>query len=354
MSLAAVLFLVLAAAAPPKTATPAPRTAPSPAPASDVLAFVGGDPLSTRDLEQYAASRVFLMKNQQYQAQRQLLDELIAKRLLEKEAAARGVALEALVKQEVEAKVPAVTEAEQKEFYAQNKARMGDLPEAAALVRVAEGLRNQRLQARNAEFVGELKRKAAVRVLLEAPRAEVVAGSNPARGPADAPVTIIEFSDFQCPYCSRAAATLKRIEEAYPGKVRIVFRDFPLLQIHPFAAKAAEAAGCADEQGKFWPVHDHLFSHQDKLQVADLKQYAVDLGLEATKFNECLDSGRRATEWQGDYHAGETFGVQSTPAFFINGRLIVGAQPYEQFAQVVEEELARAGQVAAPSKPGGK
>jgi protein-disulfide isomerase len=338
---AVVLFLF---AAPP--ASPAPKVA------TEVVATVDGEPFTVRELEQAAGSRLFVIRTQQYQAQRQILEEAIGKRLLEKEAAARKTTVDDLLKQEVEAKVPPVTEDEQKQFYAQNKARFGNATEPDALAQIAQGLRQQRTRDRQAELVGELRKKARVRILLEAPRAQVEVGDNPARGPANAPVTIVEFSDFQCPYCSRATATLKKLEETYPGKIRLVFRDFPLVQIHPQAAKAAEAAGCADEQGRFWPLHDAMFSHQDKLQVADLKQYAVDLGLDAAKFNECLDSGRRAAEWKTDQSAGERYGVQSTPAFFINGRLVVGAQPYDQFVQIVEEELARGGQAPTAKASG--
>ena len=124
------------------------------------------------------------------------------------------------------------------------------------------------------------------------------------------------------------------------------------MQIHPNAARAAEAAGCANEQGKFWPMHDAMFEHQDKLGEADLKQSAAALGLDATAFNTCLESGRYTAQWQKDTTEGESYGVSSTPAFFINGRLVVGAQPYESFARILDEELARSARsAAAPGKP---
>jgi protein-disulfide isomerase len=129
------------------------------------------------------------------------------------------------------------------------------------------------------------------------------------------------------------------VEEKYGDKVRVVFRNFPLLQIHPQAAKAAEAASCAADQGKFWEMHDKLFANQQKLAVADLKQHATDLGLKAEEFNQCLDSGKKEAEWKKDMDEAATYGITGTPAFFINGRLISGAQPLEAFTTIIDEEL---------------
>jgi protein-disulfide isomerase len=182
-----------------------------------------------------------------------------------------------------------------------------------------------------------------VRVLLDAPRYPVSADDDPARGPANAPVTIIEFSDFQCPFCSRAVPTLKQVEQRYGDKVRIVFRDLPLVSIHKDAAKAAEAATCAHEQGKFWELHDRMFENQAQLGVEDLKKHAAALGLAAEPFAKCLDSGKHTEEWQKDIRAAEQVGVSSTPAFLVNGRLLTGAQPLEAFVEVIDEELQRAG-----------
>ena len=340
-----VLAAVLAAPLPARAETPATP------PPSDVVATIDGEPLSARQLEEAAGARLFQLRTQHYQAQRQVLDDEIARRLLEREAAARKVTVAELLKQEVEAKVAPITEAEQKAFYEQNKARMGEMTEADALKRIEAGLRQQRTGERRAEFIGGLRAKADVRGVVEPPRMKVTVGDDPARGPADAPVTIVEFSDFQCPYCSRATATLKKLDASYPGKIRVVYRDFPLVQIHPNAARAAEAAACADEQGKFWPMHDAMFEHQDKLGEADLKASAAALGLDATAFNRCLDSGRHTARWKVDAAEAERYGVTSTPAFFINGRLVVGAQPYEAFARVVDEELARASPAGAGKPP---
>ena len=172
------------------------------------------------------------------------------------------------------------------------------------------------------------------------------AGSAPSRGNPKAPVTIVEFSDFQCPYCVRARPAVARVREVYGDKVRFAFRHFPL-DFHQQAEKAGEAAACAGEQGKFWEMHDLLWANSAKLQVPDLKAHAATLGLDAAAFGPCLDSGRYAHLVEGDLAAGQGYGVSGTPAFFVNGRPLVGARPFEAFAQVIDDELARQG-LASP------
>ena len=175
----------------------------------------------------------------------------------------------------------------------------------------------------------------------------VVAASvddDPAWGPEDAPVTIIEFSDFQCPFCSRFfAQTYPQIKQEYEGEVRFVYRDFPLTSIHENAQKAGEAGECADDQGKFWDYHDILFNNASALDVTSLKGYASQLGLDSGAFDQCLDSGKYTEEVQKDYQEGITYGVTGTPAFFINGVSIIGAQPYANFKAVIDAALQEAG-----------
>lgn len=174
--------------------------------------------------------------------------------------------------------------------------------------------------------------------------AEVSVDDDPQKGPSDAKVTIIEFSDFQCPYCKKAEPTLKQIFDEYGSNVRLVFRDFPL-SFHQYAQKASEASECAYEQGKYWEYHDVLYEKQDALDVASLKQYAKDLGLDSAKFDSCLDSGKYASEVQKDFQDGQAAGVSGTPSFFIldeNGNVvenIVGAQPFSAFKTVIDPLL---------------
>ena len=155
-------------------------------------------------------------------------------------------------------------------------------------------------------------------------------------------MTIVEFSDFQCPFCKQVVPTLAQITQKYGDQVRLVFRQFPLSSIHPFAEKAAEAALCANEQGKFWEMHDAMFGDQSKLEVSALKVTAGNLGVDKAKFDECLDSGRFAQRIKDDETAGSLVGVSGTPAIFINGRSFSGAQPYDALASAIDEEIAKA------------
>jgi protein-disulfide isomerase len=173
---------------------------------------------------------------------------------------------------------------------------------------------------------------------------DVSVDDDPAQGPEDAAVTIIEFSDFQCPYCARFdAETLPQILSNYGDRVRFVYRDFPLTSLHQYAVKAAEASECADDQGAYWKYHDLLFQNQSALDDASLKNYAASLGLDTAAFNQCLDSDSNMSEIQKDYQDGIAAGVQGTPAFFVNGVLISGAQPYSVFQAAIEAALKEAG-----------
>ena len=319
------------------------KTKTAPAASSAALATVDGEPLTDADLARAGGARYQTFKSQEYTAKREFMESAIGQKLIENEAKRRGITPEELRKQEVEAKVEAVTEVQAKEFYDMNKARFGQLTEPEALDQIQKGLSQQRLQRKLTEYVGTLRAKAAVKVLLDPYRIDVVADDDPAKGPATAPVTLVEFSDFQCPYCAKVGPALKRVEEVYGDKVRIVFKDFPLLQIHNNAAKAAEAGTCAAEQGKFWALHDKMFENQAKLSVDDLKQHAKDAGLDAKTFDQCLDSGKQTAEWTKDLADGEKYGVTGTPAFFVNGRLLGGAASFEKLAEVIDDELARKG-----------
>lgn len=176
------------------------------------------------------------------------------------------------------------------------------------------------------------------------PTSNVSADDDPVKGRKDAPVTIIEFSDFECPYCaSFYSQTLLQIEEEYirTGKAKLVYRDFPL-SFHQNAQKAAEAAECADEQDKFWEYHDLLFERQSEwsnIGISKFKQYAGEIGLNTSEFNKCLDSGKMASEVKKDFQDGQSYGVSGTPAFFVNGEMLVGAQPIGVFRQVIDKYL---------------
>lgn len=174
-----------------------------------------------------------------------------------------------------------------------------------------------------------------------AEKIEVSADDDPFLGDENAPITIIEFSDFQCPYCGKFDEdTLPELKEKYidTGKIKFIYRDYPL-EFHQYAQKAAEASECAHEQDKYWEYHDILFKNQNDLTVDDLKKYAADLKLDTNKFNECLDSSKYKEEVEKDFNDGQSYGVSGTPAFFVNGILISGAQPFSAFEEIIEQEL---------------
>jgi protein-disulfide isomerase len=312
------------------------------APASDAVAVVAGTTISAAALEAAVGPALVELRMREDVLRRQALDELIAQALIQREAAARGVTPEALETSEITDKAK-VTPEEARAFYDANKARFGSMSEADALDQIQAGLGRQRERDRRAAFARSLRETYGVQVLLEPYRVPVELADAPIRGNPDAPVTVIEFSDFQCPYCARSRPTVNHVREVYADKVRWAFRHFPL-GFHTQAPKAGEAAVCAGDQGKFWAMHDHLFANPGKLSVPDLKASAADLGLDTAAFDQCLDSGRHADRIASDSEAGARYGVSGTPAFFINGRPLIGAQPFEAFAQVIDDELARLGQ----------
>ena len=343
LALGAMAWGIIPASTPSSEAAEKTQTRPAAAvTASQPVAVVAGTPITAAELDELAGSKLFQVRQQEYTVRRQTLDEAISKRLFDGEAAARKISADELTRMEIDGKAAPVTDAEKKTFYEQNKARFGSAPEEQALAQIEAGLRQRRVAERRAEFVKDLRAKANVKVMLEPPRVTVGEANNPAKGPAGAPITIVEFSDFQCPFCARVNPTLAKLQETYAGKLRIVFRDLPLLSIHKNAGHAAEAAQCANDQGKFWEMHDRLFENQAKLAPADLKEHAVALSLDAAAFNQCLDSGKYTPEWRRDAEEASKLGLSGTPAFFVNGRLLSGAQPYEAFVQVIDEELAMA------------
>jgi protein-disulfide isomerase len=305
-----------------------------------VAATVGGAAIELDEVDAVVRPQLMELEAREYQLRSQALDALVTRSLIEREAEARGVSAEALDQSEVVAKA-VVTEAEVRSVYEANKARLGGKAEADGLRQVREALVQQRQNERRTAFARELRGKYEVKVLLEPYRVPVEVEGAPSRGNPKAPVTIVEFSDFQCPFCVRARPTVKRVLEAYGDRVRFVFRHYPL-DFHPLAQKAGEAAACAGDQGRFWEMHDRLWGNPQKLEVSNLKAHAQALGLDTERFSSCLDSGRHAGLVERDLRAGQAYGVSGTPAFFVNGRPISGAQPFEAFQQVIDDELARA------------
>lgn len=318
----------------------------------ETAAEVEGKTISMSELEDAAEDQLEQVEMQLIQCQRQaqtsryealnsVLQQMVRERLLEKEAEEAGQSVEDYRAAELESSIEEVTEEDVQAFYDQNKARIGNRTLEQVASQIRQYLENQRRQQAEAAFYGELESKYDVAYMLEPPRIEVAA-DGPAKGPEDAPVTIVEFSDFECPFCSRVLPTLEQVEENYGDQVRIVFRQFPL-NIHPNAQKAAEASLCAHDQGKFWEMHDAMFADQQNLGVANLKAKAQEIGLDGEQFDQCLDSGKYADEVAADMRAGVEAGVSGTPALFVNGQLVAGAVPYEQLAEKIDAELKRKG-----------
>jgi protein-disulfide isomerase len=278
-----------------------------------------------------------------YDGRRNAIETLVADSLIAEAAKGKGLSPDAFVEAEVGRRAKPLTDAEVVSFYQANQSQMqGRSLDMMAPV-IARYLEEQRRTEARQALVAELRKGApALRVMIDAPRAEVaLAATDPALGSTSAPVTIVEFSDFQCPFCQRVAPTLKKVRETYGDKVRIVWKDYPLTQIHPQAFKAGEAAHCAGEQGKFWEYHDRLFANQQALELADLKKYATDLGMDAAKFNACVDTAKFGDRVRTGVEQGNRLGVNSTPTLYVNGRMLSGAQPYEAFVAVIDEELSR-------------
>jgi protein-disulfide isomerase len=270
-----------------------------------------------------------------------LLEEYVSRHMLEGEAKAKNKTLEQWFQTDYQESVPKPTEEEMKAFWEEHKAQVPKGQTYETLKpQIQQAVTQQKLRANLDKTLADLKSKHQVKtsmVRLDLPRIQVDA-KGPSRGPDQAKVTIVEFSDFQCPYCGREFGVIEKLMKDYDGKVRLVFRNFPL-EIHPFAAKAAEAADCAADQGKFWQIHDKMFTNQEKLSVDDLKSYAKEIGLDTAKFDKCLDSGEKQAQVAEDQKAGQAAGVSGTPAFFVNGIFINGAQPYEHFKQTIDREL---------------
>ena len=311
---------------------------------SQKLAEVDGIVIRQAEIDRSGGKQLQNLRQQLYLLERQKLEEYIGATLLSREAKDRNISVATLLEQEVNAKVPAVSEEDIRAFYETNKARIGvELDKVHDQIR--DYLREQKTTARKNEYFKVLRSKAKVTTYLKPPpiqRADVPITGAPFKGSEKAPVTIVKFEDFECPFCKTVQPTLAAVLKKYEGKVRLVHKDLPLEQIHPQAQLAAEAARCAGEQGKFWDYHDALYGNSPKLGAGELKSYAKQVGLNAAPFDQCLASGKYKAAVQKDLAEGAQLGVTGTPSFFINGREISGALPVESFAAIIDEELGQA------------
>jgi protein-disulfide isomerase len=311
---------------------------------SEKIADVDGTAVTRAEVERASGKSISGLREQLYRLERQKLDEYVGAMLLTREAKNRGVSVSTLLEQEVNGKIAPITEAEIQDFYNRNKDRLRVEPEKVH-DQIRDYLREQRLESRKNEFFKSLRSKAKVASYLKAPpvfRADVAVNGAPFKGTERAPVTIVKFEDFQCPYCKTVQLTYQELLKRYNGKVRLVHKDLPLDAIHPQARQAAEAARCAGDQGKFWEYHDILYTNSPKAGIDELKSYAKEVGLNSASFDQCFTSGKYKGLVQKDLAEGAQLGLTGTPTFFINGREMSGAQPVEAFATIIDEELNQA------------
>jgi len=314
--------------------------------ASDVVATVGASSITLAQVDEKALDQPVnnfgsvKLAQALYEARRQAVDDLVADALIDQEAKRRGVQRDALIEKEISNKVTPVTDAEVSSWYQanQNRVQGASLDQVRAPIRAY--LLQQRMGAAREQYLDTLKEKTRVTISLEPPRLAVAAANGAVKGSPSAPIEMIEFSDFQCPYCQRAHATVERVLQTYGDRIRFVYRHYPVPG-HAAARPAAEASECAKEQGKFWPFHDRLFANPSKLSDADLKAHAAAVGLDITAFTSCFDSHKYQSIVEADAKDGEAAGVNGTPAFYINGRMISGAQPFDVFKKLIDDELQR-------------
>jgi len=328
-----------------------------PSVASRTVALVNGEAITEAQVTAAAASDLATLESKKSESpgtyerdklviMHAALDSIIEDKLVAAEAARDRVTKDQVLYSEIESNVPTPSPEEVEAFYQANKSQI-TIPHDQAIPRVKQYMMDQARKHYRDAMVYMLKKQFPVKILLDPVRTNIVTAGHPSQGPDAAPVTIVEFSDFQCPFCGGLFPTLKAIEKAYPDKVRLVYRQFPLTSIHPFAQKAAEASLCANDQKRFWEFHDSMFSDQMHLTVDDLKKRAVDLKLNTTEFNSCLDTGAKVGAVKKDIEEGTKAGANSTPSMFINGRFLSGNQPYADIREIIEDELQRQSQAKA-------
>jgi protein-disulfide isomerase len=323
-------------------------------PAADpktTVAVIGSERVTLQQLEQRNKARLDEAESQYRQSQQQLaerfaherhealetsLENWLDQRAVELEAAERKLTRDQLLG---EIRVGVVSDDEATKFYAENK-QASDPPINQVLAQVKQYLANQRSEAATRAFYDGLRAKHGVRSQLEPYRLAVEA-NGAAHGPAAAPVTIVEFGDFQCPFCAQIQSVLKSVQQKYPNDVRVVFRHFPLEEIHPNARVSAMAGICSARQGKFWEMHDTMYGDQTALSMGGLLDSVRRLGLDSEQFKACMTDPVASALIDSDTKAGLALGVTGTPAFFINGRPLSGVQPEEKFDALIRDELAR-------------
>jgi protein-disulfide isomerase len=334
-TVAAILALIVAIPG-------APRAQETDSNPNKVLATIGNHKITESEVDQEIKPQLASIQNQIYQARREAIDKLADKYLVDQAAKKAHMTPDEYLKKQLAGKSQTVTDKEAKAFYDQYKSRIQQ-PYEQIKTRLIEALQRRNDQQVRQQILANLREQNKLKVMIEPPRMKIATAGYPSVGPNDAPVTVVEFADFQCPYCKRSEDTIKELQKEYGDKMRLVFVDFPL-SFHQYAFQAAEASHCAAEQGKFWQYHDELFKDQSKLNTKDLKAAAARLGLNTKQFDACLDQHKYADQVRKEQSEGAAAGVDGTPGFFINGRSLTGAQPTAAFETMINEELTHGGQ----------
>lgn len=301
---------------------------------NSVVAEVGGVKVSMADLEREESAKLLSAQYQYYQAQSRALNDLIDKRLLEQKAKGEKLTVEQLIDRDIKSQVKDPTEDQMKVYY---EGLDTDQTYEAVRGKVLEKIRQLRTERIRAAYIAGLRAQIPVYVALAPPQADVETVGSPAAGSAKPEVTLVEFADYECPYCQKVAADVKKLRADLGDKIAITYKDFPLV-MHSRAQKAAEAARCAEKQGKFWEFHDELF-HSKELDVDQLKAQARALNLNAEAFDHCLDSGEETAAVEKDRKEGQRLGISGTPSFFINGHYLSGALDYASLRQIVDQQM---------------
>jgi len=300
------------------------------------LGSVNGREITEEHIRQKATGVLARLETQMYQVRKQALNAVVADFLLEEQAKKEGMTVDQLMKRDIEAKAGAVTDAEVEKFYEDRRAQI-QKPIDEVRPQIVEAIRGNRVAMLRADYVKKLRESARVHSSLEPPIVTVPVDGQKAfaRGNPRAPVTIVEFSDYTCGYCAKAETELARLQEIYKDKIQLILKDYPRMGA---AEKPLQAARCAGEQGKQAEYHRALFANQKTLgQPETLKKLAGEVGLDAARFAACLDEGRYAAQVRKDKEDGDRAGVSGTPTFFINGRMLQGAQPLAAFREVIDE-----------------
>jgi protein-disulfide isomerase len=311
-----------------------------------VVAEVGGVRLTLGTLEQQRANALFQAENSFYEAEKKVVGDLVDDYLLSQEAKKEGVTVQQLLKKHVDDAIDKnISEDALKVYY---EGLDTNEPYEAVRDKIIEHVHAKRLAKAKSTFLQSLRDQTKITILVSSARAQVNLNDTPVRGPAGARVTVVEYADYECPYCQQMQPVIDKLEADYKGKIAFAYKDLPL-PMHPHAQKAAEAAQCAGVQNKYWEYHDLLLKTR-QLEVPQLKSAARQLNLDVKQFDACLDSGVRAEAVKATIDEATKLGMQGTPSFFINGRYVSGVLPYEQLKQIVDEELNRSAAQTASTK----